>query len=281
MNIKILVAQHKAAVIPKDDLLLPIQVGKAISNLELNIQGDNEGNNISEKNPSFCELTAFYWAWKNLKVDVIGLCHYRRYFDFNSGGISKNIIECSIDKLDHYNIPKGYIEKALKKYDIILAKPWVVELSLEAHYSLHHIKDDIFFVKNIINELTPEYNEAYTKYMKKNNILYPYNMFVCKFELFDDYCKWMFKILSEAENRIKLSPYTHQRRVFGFVSERLLGIYCLHHGLKAKKLPILFFSDTGYVKKYSYLRYTLKKWRNNICFYLLNPKALTVFKTHV
>ena len=41
-------------------------------------------DSISNKNDSYCELTGMYWALKNLKnVDVIGLCHYRRYFDFH------------------------------------------------------------------------------------------------------------------------------------------------------------------------------------------------------
>ena len=66
---------------PKNILFLPIQVGRAISSVDLGIQGDDTGDNISWKNRNYCELTALYWAWKNLKeVDIIGLCHYRRYF---------------------------------------------------------------------------------------------------------------------------------------------------------------------------------------------------------
>ena len=84
-NVKILVACHKPDVYPTDDLYLPVHVGKALSELDLGIQTDNEGVNISAKNPYYCELTAIYWAWKNLKnVDIIGLCHYRRYFDFHN-----------------------------------------------------------------------------------------------------------------------------------------------------------------------------------------------------
>ena len=84
--VKILVCCHKPDYFKSDDVYMPIHVGKAISKYELGIQDDVTGDNISKENPSCCELTGMYWAWKNLKnVDVIGLCHYRRYFDFNNG----------------------------------------------------------------------------------------------------------------------------------------------------------------------------------------------------
>ena len=94
-RIKILVACHKADPnIRQDDIYMPIQVGKALHpELDLGFQCDNTGDNISEKNGSYCELTALYWAWKNLKdVDYIGLCHYRRYFDLTEEKLIKEII---------------------------------------------------------------------------------------------------------------------------------------------------------------------------------------------
>ena len=65
-NIKILVALHKSYKLPADDIYYPIQVGgKQIPNLK-NALSDNTGENISSKNNSYCELTALFWAWKNL-----------------------------------------------------------------------------------------------------------------------------------------------------------------------------------------------------------------------
>ena len=79
-KIKILVAMHKAYSLPGEDIYAPIQVGGVrIPGME-NALRDDTGENISAKNKYYCEMTALYWAWKNLDADCIGLVHYRRYF---------------------------------------------------------------------------------------------------------------------------------------------------------------------------------------------------------
>ena len=80
MEIKIIIATHKEYDLPHDPLYLPVHAGSRIHGYSLPYTADNTGDNISGKNASFCELTALYWAWKNVDADYIGLCHYRRYF---------------------------------------------------------------------------------------------------------------------------------------------------------------------------------------------------------
>ena len=79
MKIRMIVATHKPYWMPEDPVYLPVQVGAA-GRESLGFQRDDEGENISAKNPNYCELTGLYWAWKNLDADYIGLVHYRRYF---------------------------------------------------------------------------------------------------------------------------------------------------------------------------------------------------------
>lgn len=84
---KILVCCHKPDQFVNDEVYMPIHAGKTNSKYDLGIQGDDTSDNISWENPHFCELTGLYLAWKNMKtVDYIGLCHYRRYFNFHSHG---------------------------------------------------------------------------------------------------------------------------------------------------------------------------------------------------
>lgn len=59
---------------------MPLHVGRAVSE-DLGYMGDDTGDSISAANQYYGELTGLYWLWKNCHdVDIIGICHYRRYF---------------------------------------------------------------------------------------------------------------------------------------------------------------------------------------------------------
>ena len=78
-RLRIYTMTHKPFEIPKDPLYVPLQVGSALQE-DLGYLRDDTGDNISEKNRNYCELTGLYWAWKNLESDYIGVAHYRRHF---------------------------------------------------------------------------------------------------------------------------------------------------------------------------------------------------------
>ena len=80
MKIRIIVATHKPYRMPENSLYLPLLVGAENNKPTWTGRRDNEGENISAKNPHYCELTGLYWAWKNLDTDYVGLVHYRRHF---------------------------------------------------------------------------------------------------------------------------------------------------------------------------------------------------------
>ena len=114
-NIKVIIATHKNYKMPEDELYLPVHVGKEGKN-DIGYQGDNTGDNISRKNPYFCELTGLYWAWKNLDTDYIGLVHYRRHFSM-SKKLPKDI-EGRIKNV----LTTEQVDKLLNEVDIILPK---------------------------------------------------------------------------------------------------------------------------------------------------------------
>ncbi len=124
--VKIFVSSHKNAVVPQSSIFIPVQVGS--SNSEVSFPGyckDNEGINISDKNPRFCELTTQYWAWKNMEADYYGFCHYRRYFNFSREIFEENpygeIIDGSIDNeaAQKYGFDEKRILSEIEGFDVI------------------------------------------------------------------------------------------------------------------------------------------------------------------
>lgn len=262
-RIKILVACHKADPnIRQDDIYMPIQVGKALHpELDLGFQCDNTGDNISEKNGSYCELTALYWAWKNLKdVDYIGLCHYRRYFDFNKKG--KVNAYPHINKLNHLKDNDIIIDK-LKKYEIIVPSYSVLPSSLFAHYGYFHNSEDMREVERIIGSKYPDYMDSFTYIMYHNNKFHQYNMFITSWKIFDTLCNWIFGILSQLEQVLHIEHYNPiQRRIYGYISERLLNVFIYHNNLSIINCPLAFISDLNI----SPIRMNLAHLRDNLIF---------------
>lgn len=242
MDIKILVAAHKKYWMPSDPVYLPLQVG-AEGKPSLGYTPDNTGENISAKNPNFCELTGIYWAWKNLSVDYIGLCHYRRYFAHGQHGSSLE------DK--HKAILSGAdYEQLLAECDCLLPtkRNYYIE-TVRSQYEHAHNKSDLGMVELIIKEKYPDYSNAFAAVMDRRK-LHILNMFVMKWKLFDAYCKFLFDILFELERRIDISKYDqYEARVFGFLSERLLNVWIEKNRITYKEVPVVFLEKINWLDK--------------------------------
>lgn len=267
---KILVCCHKPDNFKSDDVYMPIHVGKAISKYDLGIQGDDTGDNISKENPNFCELTGLYWAWKNLEpVDYIGLCHYRRYFNFHTGGdaFSGFSIERS-SNLNNLDLSLPDLDVLFKKYDVILAKPEHYQYSLSVDYCVAHVSEDLRTLFKIVNDLYPNYNDAMDHVFNKENKLPHYNMMIMRWRDFQDYCKWIFDILFEARNRINIDNYdTVQGRIWGYMSERLLSVYVLAKEMRSKFYPIYWINDER--KQLPLIQRLERQVRKDLSFYIM------------
>ncbi len=256
-KIKIIVATHKKYQMPEETIYLPLQVGKE-GKETIGYQGDNQGENISEKNPYFCELTGLYWAWKNLDADYIGLVHYRRYFT-NQRNLSKKETEKFKQVLKEEEI-----RKQLEKVDIILPKKrhYYIE-SLYSHYKHTLYIEPLDETRNIIEEKYPEYLEEFNK-LKKRTSAHMFNMFIMKKEYLEEYSKWLFDILFELEKRTDLSKYdAFHARFFGRVSELLLDVWINKNQLKYKEVKVMDMQQVNWLKKgmaFIMAKFTKKKY---------------------
>ena len=232
MDLKILVATQKKYWIPADSVYFPVQVG-AEGKPKLGYARDNIGENISKKNPNYCELTGLYWAWKNLDVEYIGLCHYRRYF-------ANSVHSRGMDKKKKAILKKADYEKLLSTYDVILPtqRNYYIE-TVRSQYEHAHFKKDLDTVQNIIAETESSYLEAFQKVMGQRR-LHLYNMFVMKKKDFDSYCKWLFGILEKAEKEIDTTTYSlYEARVYGFLAERLFNVWLTKQQMKTIEVPVV------------------------------------------
>ena len=241
MNIKILVAAHKKYWMPSDSVYVPLHVG-AEGKADLGYLKDNTGDNISIKNPNFCELTGLYWAWKNLNCEYIGLCHYRRYFAKGGSG--------SIEQKKSKILKYADYEKLLSEYDVIVPKKrnYYIE-TVRSQYEHAHNKSDLEETEKIIAKKYPEYSDAFNKVMNRKR-LHILNMFAMKKVLFDQYCSWLFDILFELEKRIDTSTYNqYEARVYGFLSERLFNVWLEESKLKLFENDVVFLEKINWVDK--------------------------------
>lgn len=247
---RVYIVSHREYEFPKDNKFLPIKVGNSTIPISEHYVQDNTNENIASLNPSFCELTAAYWIWKNSQEDVVGLVHYRRYFSSQSRKLTiKGKPIASGEELMDY----------LKHNDILVAKPRNYFItSIKSHYIHAHHQSDYDQLRDEIALQHPDYLADFDQIMSGTKISL-YNMFVCKKTLIDQYFSWLFPVLFALEQKIDYQNYdAYQKRVFGFMAERLFNIW-LHHqdSLKIKYLPVvniegenLFLKGIGLLKRH-------------------------------
>lgn len=260
-KIKILVAYHKPDILFKSNCLEPIHVGREIAAQKqdpdsktkfelLNNQmiGDNTGENISEKNLYYNEMTALYWAWKNYDAlgnpDYIGLMHYRRHFYLKKA--NSDIAYWESNKIDDPNEylsnTLGLTEEALgswlQKYDGIVSTPYYKE-SVYDHFKLSHDISQLENAVQIVKDRFPKYYKSCKKYLSGHNT-YFCNMFVFPKDIFFEYCSFIFGVLE---------AYEHSSAFDGgrfFISERLTGSfiqYLLDHKKKLLPVPTMYIEE--------------------------------------
>ena len=237
---KVYIITHKKfdqKYIKGQDFYKPLLVGASCGNVgEKDYLRDNVGDNISSKNPKYCELTGIYWIWKNSTEDIVGINHYRRYF------VKK-----------HNNLlTKSDILKALSYNDIILPKrdPSIYDgETAEKFFGECHDPVVWTLIKSTIEKLYPTYVKDF-EWLSKESTGYCYNMFIGHSELINQYNEWLFSILGDLEPKINFKKYnSYNQRMMGFIAERLINVWVHHNNLKVKEYPVLFTEKRNLFQK--------------------------------
>jgi len=234
MTTKMFVCTHKPTELPSDDsVFVPIQVGAA-SNGRFGILSDDTGDNISAKNCFYGELTGLYWLWKNYTdVDIIGVCHYRRFFFKEDGEL----------------MLAPDFEKSLEDCDMLLAD--AVESDVTNYEGFTSAHKAIFLEQTgeVIKTIYPEFYPAFEEHLQ-SHISYAGNLAVMRKDIFDEYCNWLFSIFFEMEKIVDLSGLDdYHRRLYGFISELMMPVFAKTKGLKIKAGHIGFTEEKKETKE--------------------------------
>lgn len=258
-KVKIIVATHKQYEMPKDDIYLPLHVGaegkidESGSPLDLGYVKDNTGDNISEKNPYYCELTGLYWAWKNLDCEYLGLVHYRRHFVWKRK--TNNQFENILNADEVYQLIADYRVIVPKK------RRYCIE-TLYSHYAHTHYAEHLDLTREIIQNKYSQYLPTFDLVMRQRSG-YMFNMIIMERTLLDQYCRWLFDILFKLENAVGTQNLSfYQGRFYGRVSEILWNVwlrYQMENGEikrdKIKELSCVYMETIDWKRKiYSFLR---------------------------
>ena len=309
--LKIFVVYYKPAPIIKTEIFEPIQGGRAISNspsragtftkeeidwLKDNMIGDDTGENISELNRYFAEISALYWIYKNTKTPFVGMFQYRRFLSINNNA-NYPIIEYPSMRFRHLGINhlKGFAKEFLhdleleKKYilpwfithDVIISEP--IKLNSYEQYKNEHIISDLDKALDIINKKHPHMYDFAIQTLNSQDGFYPTNMFITRREILNNYASWLFSILLPLYDEIKedlKTRDTEQKLALAYLSERLFTVYFRYHqkhsGLRIKEFPFALASDFfAPPEKSEYIKIVTQKWEdifikqnnNRICGY--------------
>lgn len=282
INYKIIVAYHKPFFQIANDVYLPVQVNRQNAKAKLDMQGDDTGDNISYKNNLYCEMTAVYWAWKNIHADFIGLFHYRRYLTLKNKPIRSRMAELKnywktrlytnslypgrnyiIDPVIHCNCQEDYVANAKdfsdylhaseeNTWDAMFAKPyWWSNINNEEFFTVIG-RDYISKLKTVCNHIQPSFYPFLILALSQNR-LHAANMFVMKESLFHQYCEIVFPILDEVVNSLSkenwvLDIYKERAtsRFVGYLAELLTDAYVcklVSDGRRIKYFNVMMYEE--------------------------------------
>ena len=175
------------------------------------------GDNISEKNPVYCELTGLYWMWKN-KIgkenagDYFGLYQYRRVLD--------------IDAEDLKRISEGNI-------DAVLPYPMIHLPDIREHHSRYTNEPEWELLLKAVEEVTPSYMDSYEKIFS-GEYFYNYNIFLARGSVVDELCSFMFPVFFRLEDLCRNNGVIPARRYIEYFGESLLTWFFMKNAGRLK-----------------------------------------------
>jgi len=201
------------------------------------------GDNIARLHSCFSELTAHYWAWKNLeKTEYIGFCHYRRYFNLLETPqihVQQLVAQGSPEVLGFLNQDeqKQRALQILQTSDVIAPRQSCLPTTIRDQFYQNHpsfVWDE--FVR-VVEQVSPPWLNKYLPWFDVAHEIRWFPIFITRWEIFEEYCTLLFDVLFLVFQRIgALAPVDGARfqptRYPAFLAERFLMLYLHAKGLR-------------------------------------------------
>lgn len=177
----------------------PIQAGAALSEKRIAEILDNSGDNISERNKQYCEMTASYWIWKNKHHGWKGIEHYRRHLLVKPELLGEDV-------------------------DAVLPLPYICYPD-ELYQFRRFVSEDV--EKALLTALKHVHPGEYEDYLEilHGRYQYTYNMVCAREGVFNEYCEWFFEITRYMETMGDKFTDIRDTRALSYVAEVLTNFY--------------------------------------------------------
>lgn len=210
-RIKVFVLYHKRAPVFRSDCFEPLQTGCANATEALGFLRDDDGENISEKNDRYAELTGNYWVWKNYlpqhpEIEYVGFCHYRRFLDFWKRSASDVAVfgrDISYAKFAR-SFARKYTEtglaSAIRGYDVVVPSVSSVGqygmTNRDQYLKSGHPAQALDRFVAIIHARCPEYDPDVEWFLNGGCARNCLN-YLMRRELFESFMAWLFPLVDE------------------------------------------------------------------------------------
>lgn len=268
------------------DVFQPIIGGASGGQFKPGFIGDDTGDNISDLNNIYKELTSNYWIHKNYlpqaREEYVGICDFRRFLDFSDSKHHQDLARSYPFTFINYKyfstflfnqLGEDDIMSAVKDYDVI--GPYQYDLGARnnrVHFDYHYNAQEMDRALEVLGRLYPEYTRYADEFFNDTKG-YNFQCVVMKRELLQDYFDWSFRILEELSREGEWGSQS----VIGYynipvsIMERFYNIWLRYqmdkNGITVRELPgyRLSFFDFSLTEKLRYIKSLIK--------YKINPNT--------
>jgi hypothetical protein len=235
---------------PQDEIYLPVHVGcalqmQAAQGFDARFVDDNTGQNISNLNTYYSELTAMYWMWKNCIANYKGLVHYRRHFKTKQPAHAR-----AHERIDRAATAADFSQLFGEGYTVILPKKrnYYIE-TVRSHWNHTMPEEQLEVAEVVVRETQPKYYAELEKHLEKTTA-HLFNMCVMRSDIFGEYCTWLFAVLEECTQRLSPNNYdAFLARYPGRISEILMDAWVSTNNIKYAELPTVSPEKVNWPKK--------------------------------